>query len=67
MTDDELIKLIIKRVKLFTWTEIEALGINIQQAQKIRKGQPVRFYAPTLARLRKKLKIDSVVDIVRRA
>ena len=54
MTDDQLIKKIIKKVKVATWREIIELGINAQQAQKIREGKPVRFYPKTLERLRKK-------------
>ena len=54
MTDNELIKKIIKFVKNSTYRDAAALGINAQQAQKIKAGKPVRFYSTTLARLRKK-------------
>lgn len=57
MTDEKLIEKIIKLVKLSTWSEIAELGINIQQAQKIRAGKPVTFRKTTLDRLRKKLKV----------
>lgn len=54
MTDLQLEKKIIKAVKSLPWKEIFALGINAQQAQKIRRGELVRFYKRTLDRLRKK-------------
>ena len=54
MTDKELIAKIIRKVKNASWREIVELGINAQQAQKIREGKPVRFYVKTLERLRKK-------------
>ncbi len=59
MTDTELIEKIIKLVRMSTWSAIQELGINIQQAQKIRKGKPVHFRKPTLERLRKKLKVSA--------
>lgn len=57
MKDDEkeIIKKIISIVKNGTWREIDELGINHQQAQKIRAGKEVRFYSVTLDRIRKKL------------
>ena len=57
MTDAQLVKKIISIVKNSTWAEILRLGVNFQQAQKIRSGKPVTFRQATLDRLRKKLKV----------
>jgi len=57
ITDEQLIAKIVKLVKISTWAEINELGINHQQAQKIREGRPFWFRQATLDRLRKKLKV----------
>jgi len=57
ITDTQLIAKIVKLVKISTWSEINELGINHQQAQKIRAGRPFKFRQTTLDRLRKKLKV----------
>lgn len=49
-----LVEKIVKFVKNAPWKEIVALGINAQIAQKIRKGEPFKFRATTLERLKKK-------------
>lgn len=54
MTDKELIAKIVKMVKNSPWKEIAMMGINAQQAQKIRAGKPVTFRVRTLNRLREK-------------
>lgn len=59
MTDQEFIEKIIKIVKNSTWSEIARLGINAQQAQKIRTGKTVKFQPRTLARLRRKMKVSA--------
>lgn len=57
ITDKQLIEKIVKLVKISTWSEINELGINIQQAIKIRNNKPFTFRQATLDRLRKKLKV----------
>lgn len=55
MTDEELVGKIIKIVKMSKWRDIAAMGINAQQAQKIKRGLPVVFMKRTLDRMREKL------------
>lgn len=46
-----------KKVKIMKWKEITALGINMQQALKLRNGKKVNLRPATVERLKKKLKI----------
>lgn len=57
MEDKELIAKIIRFVKNAKWKDIVELGINAQQAMKIRAGEEVKFQPRTLKRLRRKFKV----------
>jgi hypothetical protein len=57
MTDLQLFKEILKRLKLLTFRQLAEIGVNAQQAQRIKTGLPVVFRTKTIERLRKKFHI----------
>lgn len=50
--EKEEIKNILDCLVIMKWRELAELGVNAQQAQKIKRGEMVRFYGKTLVRLR---------------
>lgn len=49
---DKIYKKICDQLYIMSWKELAYLGINAQQAQKIKNGERVRFYGKTFERLR---------------
>jgi hypothetical protein len=52
LTDEEVKSKIIENVKSLSWGSIARLGINAQQAQKIKRGESVKLTRKTVDRLR---------------
>jgi len=52
MKKEEVMQKICDALAILTWRELAELGVNAQQAQKIKRGEKVRFYGKTFKRLR---------------